>query len=60
MGYLAVLNAWKSLIEILVCAAALGQDPYNIDYAERIKGGLHERDGKAGSKPEAAGAATTV
>ena len=26
--------------------AALGQDPYNIDYAEQIKGGLHGRDGK--------------
>ncbi|KIM83222.1 hypothetical protein PILCRDRAFT_69571 [Piloderma croceum F 1598] len=40
--------------------SALGQDPYNIDYAEQIKGGLHERDGKARSKPEAAGAATIV
>jgi len=55
-----VLDVRKSLTDILVCTAALGQDPYNIDYAEQIKGGLHERDGKIRSKPEAAGAATIV
>jgi len=27
--------------------SALGLDAYNIDYAEQIKGGLHERDGNA-------------
>lgn len=42
-------------------AAALGQDPYSIDYAEQVKGGLHERDGKGRARPlESAGPAMTV
>jgi len=38
--------------------SALGQDPYSIDYAERVKASLQERDGKAKARPlESAGPA---
>jgi len=43
--------------------SALGQDPYSIDYAEQVKGGLHERDGKGRARPlpvESAGPAMAI
>jgi hypothetical protein len=57
--YIVFFSALDHLPNLdFVPTAALGQDPYNIDYAEQIKGGLHDRDGKVRSKLEAAGAAT--
>ena len=49
-----------SLKDVLVFSAALGLDPYNIDYAEHVKGGLHERDGKARTAQSDSAAAVTA
>jgi len=47
--------------------SALGQDPYNIDYAEQIKGGIYERGGEPRfsrpakhTQPDAAATVTTT
>ena len=45
---------------MLTFTAALGQDPYNIDYAEHVKGGILERNEARPAKSDSAVAATTI
>ena len=54
------MSSVVSLKDVLVFSAALGLDPYNIDYAEHVKGGLHERDGKARTAQSDSAAAVTA
>ena len=60
VSWLHLVSSVVSLKDVLVFSAALGLDPYNIDYAEHVKGGLHERDGKARTAQSDSAAAVTA